>query len=164
MDTAALRPISGLYVLPVLLATCCLTSVMSVFNTWPPKTTSPSRSPSLVRAGSRTEGRWFMMHEQMPSPRLSSSRSQREASASSCPTVCEEPSHRLVQGDSVHCAMLSVSPSAYLTSDSSSSFQVRFHDTESTLANVTGLFTHTCFSFFFFFAPLPACTADTAVL
>lgn len=90
------------------------------------------------------------MREQTPSPRLSSRRSQREASTSSCPAVCEESSHRLVQGNNVQCAMLSVSPSAHVTSDGSSSFQVRFHDTESTLANVAGLFSHTCFSYFYF--------------
>lgn len=85
---------------------------------------------------------------QQPSSHLSSLRKQRECSASSRPTICEESSHRLVQGNNVQCAMLSVSSSAHFTSDGSSSLQVRFNETESTLANVTRLFCHTRFCFF----------------
>lgn len=87
--------------------------------------------------------------QQTPSHCLSSLRNQREGAASSCPTICEESSHRLVQGNNVQRAMLPLSPSAHFTSDGASSFQVRPNETEPTLANVTRLFCHTCFSPFF---------------
>lgn len=49
MVTASLRSISALCVLPVLPATSFSTSVMSVFSTCQPKTTSLSHLPCLVR-------------------------------------------------------------------------------------------------------------------
>lgn len=95
------------------------------------------------------------IHQTSSSP-LSPFRNQDKGSACSRPTICEESSHHFVQGNNVQCAMLSVSQSAHVTSDSSSSFQVRFTEIESSRADV-------CLLILIFFSSSVHCRHGCAV-